>query len=78
MEKIVLSLLHDGKQWIAKNGEIVAKGETLDELDKEIESVVRKKYPGKKVKVSMEFDYSSIPFWIIQYHPYYLYRVIYI
>lgn len=50
MKKFNLILVHDGKEWIAKNGEIVAKGKTLDELDENIWNVLEDKFKrGEKI-----------------------------
>ncbi len=77
MKIVSFDLIYDGERWIAKNDDIVASGETFDELDEDIKTKLEKRsdFTGK-VKVTMEFDYRTIPAWIRQYHPYYLHRVI--
>jgi len=80
MKTVCFDLYHDGDRWIAKNDKIVVSGKTLKELDENIKDRLRNIYKNEKVvKVAMELDYRrNIPHWIWQYHPYYLYRTIYI
>jgi len=79
MKELNLILIHNGKEWVAKNGEIVVKGRTLDELDKNIRGVLKGKFKkGEKIEVKMEYDYRTFPFWMIQYHQYFLRRIIYV
>lgn len=79
--KMKFLLTHNGKDWIAKNGDNLARGRTLEELDEQLRNKVKEKYcfeKGTRVEVNMEFDYKTIPFWITQYHPYYFNRAIYV
>ncbi len=76
---IELSLIHDGKLWIAKNEDFSAKAGSLPELDREI-STLLKQTPiagkPKSVKVRMTFDNSVIPEWIRQYSNHYFNRIV--
>jgi len=79
MKELNLVLTHNGREWIAKNDEIVVKGETLKELDENMRNVLKSKFrEGEKVKVKMEYDYMTFPFWVIQYHPYYFHRIVHV
>ena len=76
MRSLNFSFNHDGKDWFAESEDISARGASLPELDADILAKVRRAFPeeGRKVKVTMEFDYRAMPFWLIQYHPYYMHR----
>ncbi len=79
MKVVSFDLIHDGERWIAKNEDVVASGETFDELDEDIKTKLKEKFNlVGRVKVTMEFDYRTIPVWIRQYHPYYLHRVVFL
>jgi len=76
---IELRLIHDGDFWIAGNGVWSARGRTLELLDDEVRSIVKKEHPGgdtKDLSVRMTFDNSTIPQWIRQYANHYFNRVI--
>jgi hypothetical protein len=75
MESIKIALVHNGTEWVAENNKFTARGDSLDKLDEDIKNKLRPSFEaGHKVKVDMEFDYSTFPFWITQYHPYYFNR----
>ncbi|AEA47188.1 DUF5395 family protein [Archaeoglobus veneficus] len=80
--KLNLMLVHDGERWIAKNGDFFVAGKTLEELDENLKTELKKRMGdlrGKKIEVRMEYDYrGTFPSWITQYHPYYLHRVIHV
>ena len=73
--KIKLSLSYNEK-WIAKGEILEVSAETLEDLDKAIEEELKKKGFRGEIKVYMEFDYSTIPQWIRQFHPHYFNREI--
>jgi hypothetical protein len=76
---IELSVLHDGRFWIARSESISLKAESLDELDRAVASVVRANAgPGACGcrQVRMFFDHSVIPQWIRQYSNHYFNRVV--
>jgi len=67
MKKFNLTLVYDGTEWIAKNGDIVARGKTLEELDENLKNALKSKLKnGEKAEVRMEYDYASFPFWIVE------------
>ena len=77
MQTVNMSFRHDGKHWIAENKGMAVAAETLAELDNRLREEIKLRCnPGKgsRVKVTMEFDYATIPHWITQYHPYYIHR----
>jgi hypothetical protein len=78
MQLMNFSFNHDGREWFAESGDISARGASLPELDADIRAKVQRTYPGKNksFKVTMEFDYRTMPFWLTQYHPYYMHRVL--
>ncbi len=74
-----LVLAHDGTEWIARNGSVVARGRTLSELDRELERILAasgKYRRGTRVLVLMGFDNSTIPTWIRQYAAHYFNRYV--
>jgi protein involved in polysaccharide export with SLBB domain len=79
MEPIDFVLTFDKGEWIAENEIIIARGKTLEELDENIKDGLKERFgAGGQIEVTMEFDYSTVPFWITQYHPYYIRRTVYI
>ena len=70
-------LVHDGNDWIASFEHGTAKGKSIEELDREVEKLLREKL-GKsgQVEVRMIFDNSVIPEWIRQYSGHYFNRVV--
>ncbi|AIG98622.1 DUF5395 domain-containing protein [Archaeoglobus fulgidus] len=68
--------LRFGDVWVAENGEIVAEGHSLDELDRNLELELRKAGYKGRVEVFMKFDYSTIPEWMRQFHPHYFNRTV--
>uniref|UniRef100_A0A7C3M9V3 Uncharacterized protein n=1 Tax=Archaeoglobus fulgidus TaxID=2234 RepID=A0A7C3M9V3_ARCFL len=61
-------------KWIAENEEIKAEGSSLDELDKNLAERLRKAGYRGRAEIYMKFDYSTIPDWMRQFHPYYFNR----
>lgn len=75
--KIYLKLVYKENCWVAYNKEIKIKAKSLNELDEKLKEELRKRFgKGKKIRVLMEYDYKTFPFWIIQYHPIYFYRIL--
>jgi len=77
--QVELILKHDGKDWIADNGFLAASAPTLEELDSKVKNLLEEKgmiKKGKKIKVVMLFDNSTIPQWIRQYAQHYFNRII--
>uniref|UniRef100_A0A7J2TJ35 DUF5678 domain-containing protein n=1 Tax=Archaeoglobus fulgidus TaxID=2234 RepID=A0A7J2TJ35_ARCFL len=72
--EIELILRYDGK-WVAEGKGMRFEGETLGDLDRNIENELKKHFKGK-IRVFMRFDYSTFPHWIIQFHPYYFNRTL--
>jgi hypothetical protein len=76
---VELNLVHDGEQWIARGGELVAVGETLHDIDESVTDALRGSgdFPsGSSVTVFMGFDFDTIPTWLRQYHAHYFNRYI--
>jgi hypothetical protein len=76
---IELTITYDNKNWIAKNEFMSVSASTLEKLDIELEKLIRQKRlieKGKKVKILMTFDNSTIPQWIRQYSQHYFNRII--
>ncbi len=74
-----MTMVHDGKRWLARNGTIEASGSTLEELDENLKALIisNDKYKhATSVTVFMGFDYSTIPTWIRQYHTHYFNRYV--
>jgi hypothetical protein len=72
-----ISLIHDGKQWIARHFFIEARGRTLSELDQDLARCLRESGdfpPSSEVSVCMGFDYDTIPTWLRQYAYHYFNR----
>lgn len=76
---VELSLVHDGGHWIGRNATLVAKGETLDDLDEDVKRALCKSgefSQGSQVTVFMGFDFDTIPTWLRQYHNHYFNRYV--
>ena len=74
---IELRLTHDGTMWIAEHETFTAQGRNLEELDREIEHVLRlaSDYGVQEpIPVTMTFDNKIIPEWIRQYSGHYFNR----
>jgi hypothetical protein len=72
-----MTFVHDGTDWIARDEGIEVAAPSLGELDRKLREKIRERYSpseGTRLTVTMEFDYSTIPYWMIQYHPYYIHR----
>lgn len=79
MQTVNMTLIHDGTYWQAKHDLVSADGRMLGELDRNLRETIRETFSpsaGTRLKVNMEFDYSTIPYWMTQYHPYYLHRAV--
>jgi hypothetical protein len=76
---VELSLVHDGRFWIATGESWNARGETLEELDRAVGKIAREreKPDGDRcLEVRMTFDNTVIPEWIRQYSNHYFNRLI--
>ncbi|OGL41212.1 MAG: hypothetical protein A2161_00805 [Candidatus Schekmanbacteria bacterium RBG_13_48_7] len=74
---IEFRLIHDGSFWIAENDSITAKGKSLEELDRDIETMIRQNNNSEDhepLTVIMTFDNVVIPEWIRQYSNHYFNR----
>ena len=74
-----LSLVHDGRQWVVSNDNLVAKGEEFEALDADLKRVLLESstfLPGERVTVHMGFDFDTIPTWLRQYHTHYFNRIV--
>lgn len=74
---VELTLSHDGQDWIASNGDLVARGETLSDLDADVERALRERDPSarhQRITIFMGFDFSLFPTWLRQYHAHYFNR----
>ncbi len=77
MQTVNMDFIHDGTSWIARTENLEVAAASLRELDSRLREAIKTRCEpesGGRVKVNMEFDYSTIPHWMIQYHPYYIYR----
>ncbi|MCF8106279.1 MAG: DUF5395 domain-containing protein [Desulfohalobiaceae bacterium] len=77
MQTLNMSFIHDGTNWIARDTGLEVSGRSLGELDEKLRLAIEKAYSppqGSRLAVNMDFDYSTIPYWMIQYHPYYIHR----
>ena len=76
---VELALVHDGTEWVARNGSVVARGRTLSELDRDLGRALAasgKYRRGARVLVFMGFDNGTIPTWIRQYAAHYFNRYV--
>ena len=78
--QLELTLTHDGTRWVGRNAglDIHVTGETLGELDTALmrQLAARPAFAGRRVKVAMRFDNSTIPTWIRQYAAHYFNRLV--
>jgi len=76
---IELVLVHDGNLWVCSNDTITARGDTIKELDHDIQRLLRESgnyTHGSQVRVFMGFDFDSLPTWLRQYHTHYFNRTV--
>lgn len=69
---IILSLMHDGRDWVATGDTVTARGRNLDELDDNLRRAVVGSglFPeGTEVKVRMHMAMDIVPHWMRQYNP---------
>ncbi len=74
-----LTIHHDGRNWVAANGELSVAAATIDELDQMLEAELARRgriTPGEETRVRMCFDIYTIPQWIRQYSQHYFNRVV--
>jgi hypothetical protein len=72
-------IVHDGSFWVAENESFAARGRTLEELDRELLSAIRKNRrieDHEQIRIRMTFDGSSLPEWIRQYSSHYFNRIV--
>jgi hypothetical protein len=77
MQTLHMTFIHNGRQWVAKNSSLQAQGTSLSELDSNLRQAIQNVYTpmqGTQITVNLDFDYSTIPHWMTQYHPYYIHR----
>jgi len=77
MQTLNMTFIHDGTHWIARDALLEVASKSLSELDQRLRQAIEKAYSpqqGSRLAVNLEFDYSTIPRWMIQYHPYYIHR----
>jgi hypothetical protein len=76
---IELSLIHDGRHWVARADSWTARGRTIQELDRAVAAIIRetrKPGDGRQLEVRMNFDTSVIPQWMRQYSNHYFNRLV--
>lgn len=76
---VELALRHDGDAWVAQGEALAApaRGETLDALDLAVRDQLRARpgiAAGTRARVSMRFDFDTIPVFLRQYHTHYFNR----
>jgi len=74
-----MSVVHDGRQWIARNTSFAAGGQDFPELDANLANVLRQSGQfanGAQVTVFMGFDFDTIPTWLRQYASHYFNRYV--
>ena len=64
-------------KWTCSSESVQFTAETLDELDKSIETHIRNQYKTGEFIVKMFFDFDDFPHWHRQYMPHYFNREIY-
>jgi hypothetical protein len=72
-------LVHDGKNWQAACGDIAAKGDSLSDLDRNLEKELVRRDLTKglsEFKVRMTFDNKCMPPFMRQYANHYFNRVV--
>lgn len=76
---IELSLMHDGDLWICHNETLRAQGNSLLDLDNDVQRVLRESgnyAESSQVRVFMGFDFDTFPTWLRQYHTHYFNRTV--
>jgi hypothetical protein len=79
MMNIELTIWHSGQNWCAENELLSVAAPTLEELDQQVESLLKDNKihkKGSKTRVLMLFDNSTIPQWIRQYAQHYFNRIL--
>ncbi len=76
---IELTIRHTGQNWLVENESLSVSATTLDELDRQLKLLLKKKEllkDGEKARVFMVYDNSTIPQWIRQYTQHYFNRIL--
>ena len=76
---IELTVDHNGEQWVAHNEKMRLVAPTIELLDANTASLLKKQgllEPGKTLKVCMRFDSAGLPQWVRQYAQHYFNRVV--
>jgi hypothetical protein len=71
------ALIHDGRQWSAGNNDLSVSGNTLGELENNLQTALRDSgmfQKGKKITVFIGYDPKAIPAWIRPYQSHYFNR----
>ncbi|MDQ7031158.1 MAG: DUF5395 family protein [Desulfonauticus sp.] len=74
-----LTIIHDGKDWVAFDNGVEFRGYTLEELDEKVKAYVLESEnfaSQKEVRVWMYFNTAVIPEWMRQYMQHYFNRVL--
>ncbi len=77
--KMECVITHDGKNWILKNELFALSAPTLEDLDEQMRTLMKKTgivKKGEKISVFMAFDNSTIPGWIRPYAQHYFNRIV--
>ena len=79
MMDIEVTIRYTGQNWLIENKDFSLSAPTLDDLDRRLKTVLKKKElhkEGMKTRVFMYFDNATIPQWIRQYGQHYFNRII--
>ncbi len=75
-----MSILHDGKNWVVKNGDLEISAPTLEALDDLLRTTMREKgwvRQGERRDIYMFSDNAAmIPAWMRPYSQHYFNRII--
>jgi len=69
---IIMNLVHDGRDWVASNDRVTARGRDMDELAADLRRVIAGSglFPeGTEVTVRMQVPMDIVPHWMRQYNP---------
>ncbi len=74
--QIEMQLGHDGSNWILQGENIHLAASELDELDRELEAVLKPQWEKEPLEVFFKSNNDMIPEWIRPYMDHYFNRIL--
>ncbi len=78
MKALELTLRFENSLWTIKGEGFSVRDTELNEAERKLQVLVKKKFPGQPVEIRLRFDMQSIPRWFHQYQNHYFNTVLYV